>query len=164
MDQRINRHQIRKITSRLLKECHIIDPPIRIEAISKKLEIILEKGDPEILNLFKIKNLSAFIDLESKIVVYNSTHPSVRNRFSIAHEIGHLLLKHSFKNDIFCLKSRDPREVEANMFAAELLMPFEWIKKDLKNGLKVADIAYKYWVSEEAVGWRLFQSDALLLL
>ena len=159
-----NRQRIRGFASRLIKECLIVEPPIRIGIISKKLDLIIAKGDPNILDLFIKKKLSAFISLEDGIVVYNSTHPTVRNRFSIAHEIGHFVLGHSFREDIFSLSSKDPREIEANIFASELLMPYEWIKKDIKSGNKIPDLAKKYWVSEEAVGWRLFNSDALLLI
>jgi Zn-dependent peptidase ImmA (M78 family) len=157
-----NRQRIRGFATRLLKECQIINPPVRIGVIAKKLDLIVESGNPAILDLFIKKNLSAFISLEDKIVVYNSTHPTVRNRFSVAHEIGHFILGHSFNNDIFNLNSQDPREIEANIFASELLMPFGMIKRDIVLGERVPGLAKIYWVSEEAVGWRLFNSDALL--
>jgi len=64
----------------------------------------------------------------------------------------------------YFLNSKNPKEIEANMFAAELLLPFEWIKSDMRSGrVGIKQLARKYWVSEEAMGWRLFQSDALLL-
>ena len=157
-----NRLRIRGFATRLLKECQITEPPVRIGSIAKKLDLVVESGNPELLDLFIKKNLSAFISLEDGIVIYNSTHPTVRNRFSVAHEVGHFILGHSFKNEIYNLNSRDPREVEANMFASELLMPFETFKKYVSSGLKVTDLARKYWVSDEAVGWRLFNSDVLL--
>lgn len=157
-----NRQRIRGFASRLLKECQIEAPPVKIGIISKKLNLIIAKGDPLVLGLFVKKNLSAFISLEDGIVVYNNSHPSVRNRFSVAHEIGHFVLGHTFKQDIFNLGSRDPREIEANIFASELIMPFRWIKKDLGSGMNIPELAKRYWVSEEAIGWRLFNSDALL--
>ena len=50
-------------------------------------------------------------------IFYNDSVPEIIQRFTIAHEIGHIKLKHFYsenhKND----------EKEANMFAARLLMP-----------------------------------------
>jgi len=85
----------------------------------------------------------------------NSQHPH-RQRFTVAHEIGHLLLGHTGKNFVLELNSKKPEEVEANQFAAELLMPLEMIKSDLQNKRNAKDIAKLYNVSEEAVWWRLY--------
>lgn len=163
MEKKANRLKVRSLTTKLLKDCLISEPPVKLAIVSKKLSLYVARGDVEILDLFKKRKLSAFIDLEEKIVVYNGTHSVVRNRFSVAHEIGHLVLGHHFGRDIFDLESKDPREIEANMFAAELLLPFSWLKTDMAMSLRIPDLARRYWVSEEAVGWRLFKSDALLL-
>lgn len=65
-------------------------------------------------------------------IVINSEHHVNRQRFTTAHEIGHLLL-HAENNGTFVdgrrnrdqvsSEGRDPDEIEANTFAAELLMP-----------------------------------------
>lgn len=96
-------------------------------------------------------------------MAYNGSDSTVRKRFSVAHEIGHLLLGHPGQDNLFNLESKNPFEIEANLFAAELLIPFDWIKNDLKDlNVNIKDLAFKYWVSEEAMGWRIFKSDALL--
>lgn len=51
------------------------------------------------------------------IIFYNPNYYLPRVRFSIAHEIGHLLLEHNTN------LSTDKIETEANAFAARLLMP-----------------------------------------
>jgi len=57
------------------------------------------------------------------ILVNSSTHP-VRARFTLAHEYGHHRLGHGAAVDrVIDTRSRDRREVEANQFAAELLVP-----------------------------------------
>jgi Zn-dependent peptidase ImmA (M78 family) len=57
------------------------------------------------------------------ILVNSSTHP-VRARFTLAHEHGHHRLRHEAAVDqVIDTRSRDRREVDANQFAAELLMP-----------------------------------------
>lgn len=94
---------------------------------------------------------------EKATIGYNQKQHPHRQRFTVAHEIGHLLLGHTGKNFILDLNSKKPEEIEANQFAAELLMPLEMLKKDFQNGKKNAkDIAQAYNVSEEAVWWRLY--------
>ena len=77
-------------------------------------------------------------------IVVDSTKPILRQRFSIAHEIGHLLLHLNYGNEnvwrnikeadsrIFRF-GHDAQELEANEFAAELLMPKEIFKKMVKK-------------------------------
>jgi Zn-dependent peptidase ImmA (M78 family) len=113
-----------------------------------------------------------------------------RARFTLAHEVGHIILHKDFINSInfkteqdwrnFVLSDlhRDPMEVQANMFAAFLLMPSEHLdrefslaKKELtanpnfKGNKLPADkilapylakpLAQKFEVSEEAMTNRL---------
>jgi len=49
------------------------------------------------------------------IILYNEQKPDARRRFTIAHEIGHIALKHC--------EHGAAEEAEANFFAAQLLMP-----------------------------------------
>lgn len=93
---------------------------------------------------------------EKAAIGYNQAQHPHRQRFTVAHEIGHLLLGHTTKNFILDLNSKKSEEIEANKFAAELLMPLKLLKKDFQNGMKNAkDIAKAYNVSEEVVWWRL---------
>src|SRR5439155_26251661 len=100
----------------------------------------------------------------------NAAEAYVRRRFSIAHELGHLCLGH----DVTTFSaSTDPEqddyredpdramEVEANQFAGELLMPPEWVRADWMRGLRPADLARRYMVSEQAA-WVAAQSYRLL--
>ncbi|MBU9358787.1 ImmA/IrrE family metallo-endopeptidase [Burkholderia multivorans] len=60
-------------------------------------------------------------------IEYNGNDPLVRQRFTIAHEVGHHALRHGprFRDstESFSLGNYDPVEAAANKFAAELLMP-----------------------------------------
>ncbi|MFM0428178.1 ImmA/IrrE family metallo-endopeptidase [Paraburkholderia aspalathi] len=60
-------------------------------------------------------------------IEYNSRDPLVRQRFTIAHELGHFALNHGARPrdgaEAFSLVNYDPLESDANKFAAELLMP-----------------------------------------
>ena len=56
-----------------------------------------------------------------KIIFYNDIyHPNTRVRYGIAHEIGHIILKHDHKIKMMSTKDR---ETEANKFAILLLSP-----------------------------------------
>lgn len=64
----------------------------------------------------------------SPTIVYRKSGNIRRDRFTIAHEFGHFYLRHGKKryrdnNYSFIETVKDKFEVEANMFAAELLMP-----------------------------------------
>jgi Zn-dependent peptidase ImmA (M78 family) len=78
----------------------------------------------------------------------NKNQSQVRQRFSIAHELGHLLLhassgsqleasihldKHTFYRNPLSSKGIDEQEKEANRFAAELLMPSVYLKEKIAS-------------------------------
>jgi len=90
-----------------------------------------------------------------KIIVINEDQPKTRQRFTIAHEVGHLLLGHDtalntqdkatdtnsqFKNPSQILfrddktsEGSDWREIEANHFAASILMPRDILNKEINK-------------------------------
>jgi len=88
-------------------------------------------------------------------IVYDKEKPDVRKRFSIAHELGHLYLGHLHGNSSIDLGSENFDEIEANVFAAHMLMPKELLKSDVKKGLTPEDLAKKYWVSLDAIWYQL---------
>ncbi len=55
------------------------------------------------------------------LICYNGKNNKQRNRFTICHEIGHIVLRHLYKNEKL--------ETEANMFSARILMPMLLIKE-----------------------------------
>ncbi len=93
-----------------------------------------------------IPSLKIFRIRES--VYNNAIEGSPRDRFTIAHEIGHLFLHDdvsvSFaRNEKSIPAYKDP-EWQANTFAAELLVPYSQIK-----GMAVEEISKKYIVSKK---------------
>ncbi len=111
-------------------------------------------------------------------IAVNSAHHLKRRRFTIAHELAHFLLGHKGDQDHvdwkFTVLRRDGKsseanniqEIEANSFAANLLMPKEFLFKDLRlqagnNGEvdlsndQLSALARKYQVSETAMNFRL---------
>lgn len=65
------------------------------------------------------------------LIIANSAKPQMRIRFSLAHEFGHYLLPWHYWDRVYLGKralhfeSEYHLEIEANMFAGEILMPFE---------------------------------------
>ena len=71
------------------------------------------------------------------ITIDNKIKETGRKNFTIAHEIGHFSLEKEreyfcSKADMLNFRQKKNYEQEANIFAAELLMPEEWIKKYVK--------------------------------
>ena len=101
------------------------------------------------------------------VISVNANHPRTRQRFTLAHELGHFLYhKDRMGNGIDddkLYRSTDVgkyhntrigavQETEANSFAVNLLMPFSSIKKLIEEGItESSDIAEKLDVSEHAI-------------
>lgn len=103
-------------------------------------------------------------------MLVNQSDPPYRKRFSIAHELGHHFLHLAEdgeivtkKIDLFrvCIKPDDERDdqkrkdVEANQFAAALLMPESLVKQIYEETKNLTEMSQIFNVSEEAMGIRL---------
>jgi len=91
-------------------------------------------------------------------IVYNAKEYVYRQRFTIAHELGHHILDHGPcpRADI-SYKNNDPKETAANAFAAALLMPADMVKTCRENNpeMTLADLSDKFHVSTTAMTYRL---------
>ena len=98
-------------------------------------------------------------------IIYNKSKPEVRKRFSVAHEIGHLYRGHLHGNSSIDLNSENYDEMEANTFAAHLLMPPDLLRKDIKAGMKnPEELANKYNVSVDALWIQLRSTNLFKIL
>jgi Zn-dependent peptidase ImmA (M78 family) len=110
------------------------------------------------------------------ILVHSKHHPN-RQRFTIAHELGHHVLRHQFeggghvhvdRGNYISQRGRrasegvDPKEIEANWFAAALLMPATLVREHVERlGVRalhdqhVEQLAKTFSVSEQAMTIRL---------
>ncbi|MBH8567151.1 ImmA/IrrE family metallo-endopeptidase [Nostoc sp. CENA67] len=170
----VRRKYICKVVERLIKDQCIQAAPIFVEELARALgvEVQYQPADDK---------LSGFLIRDFKnhcaVIGVNSSHHKNRQRFTIAHELGHFLLHEGEKVHVdridysFQVKLRNEdsskginlEEKEANYFAAELLMPASFLKKDLTNmemldlldeeGLK--KLADSYRVSTQALTFRL---------
>jgi Zn-dependent peptidase ImmA (M78 family)/DNA-binding XRE family transcriptional regulator len=97
------------------------------------------------------------LSYSNPLILYNSTHPMDRIRFSIAHELGHIFLHHHGDQDVDLSVpyefNQKVKEEQANEFASEFLMPEEEIAKDIKelNIEKLQQLKYKWKVSMAAL-------------
>lgn len=155
--------QIERKTWHLLQEHGLDTAPVDVHKLATKLDLDISFEPME-------DDVSAMLLIEGgegHILVNKSHHPH-RQRFSIAHEIGHFLLHakgdqlfvdHSFYRNRASSVGESRREVEANAFAASLLMPAKLVEKDLPDGDDpepyVADLARRHAVSEMAMTYRL---------
>lgn len=113
-------------------------------------------------------------------IVVNAAHPRTRKRFTMAHELAHLIL-HEYTTPHadrgYKLRFRDSRsadgsiaeEIEANQFAAELLMPRDLVLKrvsalgleyasydeDDSSAAAITQLAKEFDVSKAALSVRL---------
>lgn len=107
------------------------------------------------------------IELDSGPVIgYQAGHYEPRARFTVAHELGHHLLRHHnrFHVDLATLPSEglgegrlyDARlEREANDFAANLLMPATLVRTDFASTPSARGLAHRFDVSPLAMSYRL---------
>lgn len=100
---------------------------------------------------------SIYIDDLNKFTIYLPSHTStVRNNFTIAHEIGHYLLHAHLPEKTHVFATRNGSELvewEANWFAANFLMPSQIIKE--KGLTSIQSVAEYFNVSTSAANIRL---------
>jgi Zn-dependent peptidase ImmA (M78 family) len=118
----------------------------------------------------KHDNISGFYSAEKNAIYVNVNDAASRMTFTIAHELGHERLhkewtqssdyKILYRNQTI-VDQKDPKEIEANAFAANLLVPkFLLEKYQIKNLLKnsiisISDVATLFAVSNFVVKFRL---------
>lgn len=98
---------------------------------------------------------------EQKNIYVNKTQPENRQRFTVAHEIGHYILHRDMVNlqggNILYRKSNqnDPIEIQANIFAGAILMPKKEIIAAYKALKDIYLVAKMFKTSPEATYIRL---------
>lgn len=167
----VRRKHIRNIVQQLLAKHRVRSAPVYVPEIAKALGVEVQEEPAD-------DDLSGFLYRDRRrnltiIGVNADQHPNRRN-FTAAHELGHYLL-HDF-DDVHVdrdfrvwLRSEassqgtDIEEKEANLFAAELLMPAHFLAKDVEK-IGTIDLLYedvlqelaaKYGVSTQAMTFRL---------
>jgi Zn-dependent peptidase ImmA (M78 family) len=155
----------------LLARLGIQTIPTPVEKIAKSLgaQIRFSALDDELSGMIYIK-------ANIPIIGVNSLHHPNRQRFTIAHELGHLELHREMITSAvhvdksFPVLMRDPKsatgtdevEIQANQFAAELLMPRILLDQalagkpfDIDDDKPLEELAKKFRVSKQALEYRI---------
>ena len=162
----------------LIADYQIYQAPVHVEAIAESLgfQIARHRFDgPE--------SGFALHDGKQSIIGVNIQTSGRRQRFTIAHELGHLLmhegrpltvdqavLRIDLRNDLSSMAT-DLQEIEANTFAATLLMPDEIVldyatillqsNGEISRDDLIAQLARRFDVSVEAMSYRLISLGIL---
>ena len=153
----------------MLQENELREAPVDVERIARNLGIFVTRTPSE-------DDISGFLLVHADgraVIGVNTLHHPNRQRFTIAHEIGHFLL-HDFNEvhvdrAVVKLRNRvssrgdDSEEIEANRFAAEILMPEAFLSNDLDESTfidlhddrSMLRLARRYQVSVQAMTNRL---------
>lgn len=140
------------------------DLPINLDSILKRFGFTHQK-----LNLDNDVSGALIINENAKLICTNANDSEKRERFSIAHELGHYFIHHiqdleltksaTYLRDKLSSTGVNDKEIEANYFAACLLMPEEKIKElvnfNISFDKNVEKLSKDFNVSETAMAIRL---------
>jgi len=166
MSGRLTQGRAEEAARQLLEEASVTGPPVDVDALARIVgaEVRRRPNSPDISGLLYRQG-------EDLIIGVNADDSPARQRFTIAHEIGHLKLHQSgffvdrayraWRDD---LPSDPNEERQANWFAAELLMPESMIttvartvvdQRSMGDDALIGALAERFNVSRQAMGFRL---------
>ena len=157
----------------VLERLGIVEVPVPVEQIARRLgaQVAYEDFDGDISGML-------FRDEGRKVIGVNSRHAPTRQRFTVAHEVGHLEMhkgQRVFIDRFVRVNMRDGQtnleERQANAFAAELLMPRALVPdeterllarhRDVTQPELVSTLAQRFQVSPAAMQYRLMNLGML---
>lgn len=124
----------------VLKDSGVTSRPVPVDIIAQQKGIALRY-----MPLDDSLSGMIFMHEDTPTIVVNSLHHPNRRRFTVAHELGHFELhmaaigtdvhvdKRFLARDTNSSTGFDVKEVEANRFAAELLVPREMLVEELRG-------------------------------
>lgn len=155
----------------LLRQHRITKPEVNVEALARECGLSVAYVDVD-------GKLSGQLYADLREITVNIRGRSrARQRFTLAHELGHWQLRHHTLGELppdtlgysgafedeGIHEGRSAVEVEANTFASELLMPSPWLRK-LPKPLSIGAppvLAQTYGVSEQAMFYQLMRCGRL---
>lgn len=160
--------QIEEKAGELLSKAGITKAPVPVRKLAKEVGATI-RYEPYAGENDDLSGV-LFREAEKAIIGVNASHSRVRQRFTVAHEIGHMCLH--LNEDIFvdgtastlrrdkkASQASDLKEMEANHFAASLLMPRKFVESIAKRKIvpswRIPELAKTFGVSMEAMTFRL---------
>lgn len=145
----------------LLQLSGVVKPPVSPWQVAEYLRVAVYLWDfpDEVSGIFVwFKGIAS--------IGVNEDHPYVRQRFTVAHEIGHLVFNDDrelfvdFEDADITARHEDEAqrslEKKANQLAANLLMPADWLRNELtRYHHDIFALTRRYEVSEQAMWFRL---------
>ena len=162
----LTKSSIEKVATDTLRQHGLHSIPVDPIALANRLGIKVNNAkfsEPSLAALLSKRGSNVWILLDE------AGHPH-RKRFSIAHELGHHFLHLQSDGEMI---DRDTnffrvngygsdetaqeglKEIEANQFAAALLMPERLIRQAWQKRRSISKLARLFQVSEEAMGYRI---------
>jgi len=154
--------------TRVLEDHSIDKPPVPVALLAELVgaNVVYQPFEGEVSGML-------YREQGHSVLGVNSAHGQTRQRFTIAHEIGHLVLHEGKPVFVDSFGGRinlrdgtsDSQEVEANAFAAELLMPKAFVQEAVNDVIirgggaspsqLVGELAKRFRVSKESMNYRL---------
>jgi Zn-dependent peptidase ImmA (M78 family) len=157
----------------MLAQFAVRGAPVPVEHLALRLGLAVERADlgRDVSGVLVVRNGRGLIGV-------NADQAPTRQRFSIAHELGHFVL-HRIQMPVFIdtqftrpylaafrdatsSTGEDKREREANAFAAALLMPESLVRDavarlalDVEDDAAIVQLAKRFDVSRQAMTYRL---------
>lgn len=151
--------EIDKIVEELYEDMDIRNTPVDIFEIMRILAINLipfSSLSDEIVNILQNAETDGLTVIlrthDNKMrfnVYYDDSKPIERQRFTLAHELGHIQLNHNFPIPSECTVPKPDKclEIEANAFAQKFLAPLPLVYKQNLHGSR--EIAKCFHISLE---------------
>jgi Zn-dependent peptidase ImmA (M78 family) len=162
--------QAKALAREILARFKVTTPPVPLERIVRALGVRIQYTafDGGLSGM-------AFIAQGVPVAGVNALHHPYRQRFTLAHELAHVEMhraalttevhidKGILRRDSVTATGVEPLEIEANVFAAELLMPQELLDAELagrqidleEDASVIKALAKRFKVSEAAMRYRL---------
>lgn len=179
MNDASERAEIERRATEVLHQAGAYDVPVDLAKVAQHLDVSVHYDPLE----DKVSGVLVIKGGERHALI-NGTHHSNRQRFSLGHEFGHLVLHDAEGDRLFIdtnmrvyqrvgastdsaysqadSSTKPHEEREANQFASSLLMPDDLVRResqnlDLSDEYDVAYLARRFGVSDQAMSIRLQQ-------
>ena len=140
---------IRQRSAEAIADSGLTSPPIDLDLIARRAGVAVRRDAP------LPAGMRACYDDHRAEIRIRSGVGHIEERQALAHELGHHFLEHggrecwgaAFAEGVVDLDDASgdvDAEVEANVFAGQLLLPRDWCRRDLLAGMAEPQIAERY--------------------